>query len=361
MKKSLSAAFIAVIIILFFVSCASKPPPAPQEPPSPQRPASSQQPAASSDQVSLDELNAAKEKAEKSRKTATDFESPSYFPGEWEAAEALFTQAGQISLNSDDNAKKAAGTYDAAADSYDAVFNLAIPLYAQAKEDEIMETRGELIAAGARDQFPDYFTPADQEALKAYDQYEEKEYFSARETAVEALGIYQALTAAYNTWLVRQSITEKGFENYDPESFDDADELLIDAMNDYTEKDIPKMREKVRDAAGKYNNVLAAGWPPYARLRFSLAETERQTALDNKADVATRDIFAEADSMYKKSTELLESENYEEAAKEFIRAETHYVMANTETLRKRRHAAEAIAEAEVRIEELRRLLGIEAE
>jgi len=71
--------------------------------------------------------------------------------------------------------------------------------------------------------------------------------------------------------------------------------------------------------------------------------------LDIKANIAARDLFDEADSNYKTSVVSYDSQKYEEAAKQFINAETLFAAARTSASEKRHHAAEIIRKAQEKI------------
>ena len=332
MKKLLFfAPFIVTVAVL---SCQSAP--------TAQTAAPAQQadrPTAST-QAPTNELIAARARAEEARKRASDFESPAYFPSDWEAAEAQYAQAGQVP-----------SAYDAAAEAYDSLFKLTIPLYAQAREDEIMALRNKLIAAGARDYFPEPFTVADKTALTALDQYEADDYYAARDTAAQALTMYRILTSAYDAWLVRREIEEREFESYDPDNFDRAREILSDAIDAYGAGNYALAQENADEALLRYNLVLSTGWAAYAELRSSLADAERQAALDIKANVAVKDLFSTADTTFKTGTDAFDSKEYEEAAKQFISSEALFVLASTSASEKRHTAVETIREANRRIDE----------
>ena len=195
----------------------------------------------------------ASEAAEEARTMARDFEIPTWFPNEWEAAEALYANA----------------EYDSAADAYKTLIEQAIPLYAQAREDEIMLLRNDLIGLGARNAFPQYVLSADRAAILALDQYEEQDYYAARDSAAEALHMYQVLTSAYSAWQVRQEIRENALEVYDPDNFNLAGDTIRDAMDAYEAGDHLLAQAKAEEALAKYQTVLSAG------KRQSAAETIR--------------------------------------------------------------------------------------
>jgi len=300
---------------------------------------------------SADSLSSAVAGAEDARKKAGDFEADAYFPGEWEAAESQYAEAGLLAKNSGDDADKAAAAYNAVADAFDRLSGLAIPLYAQAREDEIMALRGYLIALGARDSFHEYLLDADITALLAYTLYEAKEYYPARDSAALALQKFNVLDTAFNAWFVRVEIRERGFAGYDSENFDLGGELLSGAMDAYMAGDFEGAQKKAETALSTFNLALSTAWASYAELRSSLAEGERLAALDMRTDIAAKDFFNMADSDNKTALDLLESKQYEDAAKLFINAEAMFVIASITTLEKRRNAAAAIRNANEKIQE----------
>ena len=303
----------------------------------------------------LDQLDAAAARAEDARKKAGDFESPSYFPSEWEAVETQYAQARSIPRATDADVNRAIGAYNTAADSYDSIFMLTIPLYAQAREDEIMALRDMLIATGARVSFPEYLSPADRTSLLALDQYEAQDFYPARNSAARALLMYQALTVGYDAWLLRWEINEREFELYEPDQYDHAEEIAGNGLDAYRAGNIPIAMESAEEALLRYRLVLFIAWAGYAELRSSLAEGERLAALDTKTDIASRDLFIMAESDNKAAQDLLKLERYEEAAKLFINAEAMYVIASMSTMEKRGAAAAAIREAREKIEESGRI------
>jgi hypothetical protein len=293
-----------------------------------------------------DSFNSAISVADESRKRAGDFEGNAYFPGEWEAAESRYAEAGSLTINAD-----AITAYNEAAAAFDSLFELAIPLYAQAREDEIMAIRGYLIELGARGKFSEYLLDAEKAALLAFDQYEAKDYYAARDSAANALQKFNVLGTAFNAWLLRVELLGRGFEGYDLEDFDIGNEEIVEAMGAYMDGDLETAHYKAERALSKYDMVLSTAWFYYAELRSSLAEGERLAALDMKTDIAAKDFFRMADSDNKTALDLMESKNYEDAAKLFINAEAMFVIASMTTLEKRRTAAAAIKHANEKIHE----------
>jgi hypothetical protein len=338
------ALLIVAMLVLPFLSCASTTPAT--TPPPAAKPA-----AAGPAPVTATEVAAAIARAEEARQKVIDFEGHNYFPSEWEAAEQKYTQAKLTDQKGTEAVRMVVAAYDAATEAFEPIFDMAVPLYAQAREDEIMALRDDLIATGARDLFPDLFLKADQSALSALDQYEAKEYYPARDTAFQTITMYKTLTSAYNAWQVRNEIIARDFDGYDPDNFDRAGEMLSEAMDTYSAGDSAAAQEKADEALNRYNLVLSTGWAAYAELRSSYAGAERQAALDVKANIATRDLFGEADASYKAATDSYGSKNYEEAAKQFIDSETLFITSSISASDKRHNASEMIREANEKIEE----------
>jgi hypothetical protein len=299
-----------------------------------------------------DDLGSALARVQESRKKAGDFDGSSYFPGEWEAAEGIYAKAGLLPKGSSEAIK----AYNEAADAFDRLFGLAIPLYAQAREDEIMAERGYLITLGARSFFPEYLLDADKAALLALTQYEAKDYYAARDSAAKALQKFTVLETAFNAWFLRVEILARGFAGYDPEQFDLGGEIINSAIDTYMAGDLEEALIKAEEALATYNLVLSNSWASYAELRASLAEGERQAALDMRTDIAAKEFFRIADSDNKTALALLKSKKFEDAARLFIDAEAMYVIASITTLEKRRAAAAAIKNANEKIRESDRIV-----
>jgi hypothetical protein len=228
---------------------------------------------------------------------------------------------------------------------------MTIPLYAQAREDEILAIREELVRSKFSILFPQYVEKADKIALTAKDQYDAKDYYAARETAAEALDEYETLLIGAKILLARQEILDRGFVKYDPENFEKADEISQTAVEQYDAGNKKGGIESAEEALLRFNIVLTNGWVAYAAERRASATAEREIAIANKVNIAVRESFREADAVFKTAEENYESETYSVAAKQYIEAEALFVIAGQQTELKRQTALEAIKQAEEKIEE----------
>ncbi|MDR0302234.1 MAG: hypothetical protein LBI04_07995 [Treponema sp.] len=356
MKKYIISVFLTLVIFsLVSVSCKSTPKASPEQ------------------ETAIEELKAANSRVDKARKSAIDFEAPSYFPSEWEDAEAQYADARRLSVQSTlivsqiaagtytddkimpdssiDEFKESAAALDKVADRYEELFDMAIPLYAQAREDEILAVREELISSQFSTLFPKYLENADKIALTAQEQYEAKDYYTARETAVEALAEYETLRLGAKILSARQEIADRGFAEYDPENFEKADEISQAAVVLYDSGDKKGAIESAEEALLRYNIVLTNGWTAYAAERRASAISERENAIANKVNIAVRESFREADTTFNNAEESYKNEMYSVAGIQYVEAEALFVIAGQQTEEKRQLAMETIRQAEEKIEE----------
>jgi len=346
MKKSIfSIIALIVMFALISVSCKSTPKP---EPETVEEVAPQVQEAV---RAVVDTLNGPMARAEEARKRAVDFESPAYFPSDWEKVEAQYAAAGDMPRSTGSETQQAAAAYNAAADAYDELLKKTIPLYAQAREDELMAARDELVATGFTNYFPDYLENADALALAALDQYENGDYYEARDTTAKALDEYETLLIGSKIFLTRQEIVDRGFRKYDPDNFDRADEVTRAAMDEYESGNKEAAVKNAEEAQLRYNLVLSNGWTAYAADRRKSSVSERELALAERANIAVRDTFRDAENLFNQAEEIFALGDFQNSANIYTDAEAIYVIARRDTEEKRQRAVESIRLAEEKIEE----------
>jgi len=353
MKKSvLLILLLSVIFVLTFVSCNSTPTTEPEV----QTPQASEEkapatpdtpPATGSYELPASLLT----RVEEARKRAIDFECPSYFPSDWEDVESQYTAVKGTRINSESELQQATSQLNSILDTYDGLFKKTVPLYAQAREDEILSIRDELIGTGLARYYPEYLKKADDIALTALDQYEAGDYYTSRDTAEEALSEYETLLIGARVYLRRQEIFDRGFDVYDLENLERADEIALIALDNYESGNREATIENAEEAMLRYNLLLTNGWVTYADDRRSFASFEREMALTNRVNIAVRDIFRDADTVYNNAEETFRARRYDEAAILFVESEALFVIARQETETRRQRAIETIRLAEEMIEE----------
>jgi len=200
-------------------------------------------------------------RADEARKRAIDFECPAYFPSEWDAVEAQYAAAANLPSSNQNETQTSA--FYTVADAYDGLFGKTIPLYAQAREDEIISARDELIGTGFTQFFPKYLRNIDQKALAALAQYEAGDYYKAKDTAAEALNEYETLIIGAEIFSTRQEIVDRGFTKYDFDNFDKADEAAQVAINEYEAGNKASAMSAAEEALFYFNIALTNGLTAY--------------------------------------------------------------------------------------------------
>jgi hypothetical protein len=328
MKKVISIFLLLIMATLVFVSCRSTP-----------------------EAVETDALNEAMGKAQAARQRAIDFESPAYFPSDWEAIETRYTQASEMPVSSAEEVQQATSIYNTLADDYDELFGRTIPLYAQAREDEILSTRETLIGTGFTSVFPAFLKKADDLALAAHEQFEANQFYPARETAAAALSEYETLLVGARVYLARQEIIDRGFVDFDRDNFLMVEEIIKTGLENYEAGNRAAAIANAEEALLRYSVVLGNGWTAFASERRTAVSSERETALAERVNVASRELFRAAETILNRAEEEFLLGNFNEAALHFIDAEANFAIARLDTEERRQRAEAVIRMAEERIEE----------
>jgi hypothetical protein len=350
---------IGIAVSLSILSCKGSPapvetPPPAVEPSTPPQPPVQDPDLGPPDQAAIDALNAAKGQADISRQQAIDIEGPSYFPADWEAAEAQYLAAGEQSQKpTQGEVKQALAQYKAVADVYDALARKCLPLYAQARADEINQARTEAIDAGISDISPSRLAIADATVDQALRQYETgkeaSDYYAAARSAFLALDRYRALKTGAIAYTVRQEIETRGFITYDPRNFELAEESASRAISAYDSEDIDIAASNAEEALVRYNLVLNTGWESYAAERRAAADKERQAAIALKANVAVKNEFDTANGIYGRAGAALQGKRFSEAVDLYLQSESQFADICIIAAEKRRLAEEAIKTAEEKV------------
>jgi hypothetical protein len=275
-------------------------------------------------------ISTTKLKADQARKQAMDFSSDTYFPSEWEEAEKQYAAA-----NND-------ASFNAVADTYNALFKKTIPLYAQAREDEIMAARDKLIATGFNDVYPQYLKNADDLAIAAQEKYDAGDYYGAKDSVSAALNEYDTLFVGGRAYLARQEIINRDFAKYDNDNLLKADEVAQTAIDAYDSGDKRTALANAEEALLRYNLVLSTGWEAYSSERKDAASKERELAVADKANIASRETFRKGEALLEEAKALYDDGKYSEAGLAFVEAEANYAISRKETEEKRIKAQEAI-------------------
>ena len=347
--------FLAGLLILAgALSCKNAPPMVEPAPPVEEAP-----PAETPDpdkalpaQASLDALNAAAERAARARQLVIDFNGPAAFPPDWQSAEALYTQAETgKDTSTAKTVRESTSRYNNAASALEALADKSVALFARDLETEVIAARDAAVQAGAETSAAGYFQPADDKALEAAAQYEAKDYYTARDSAYLARDMYGVLKTGAEAYTVRQEIVDRDFLKYDPQNIGVADELAVSGMADYEAGDIGAARDKADESLVRYNLALRTGKESFAAEKGAAAAEERQKALNLKANVAVRQDFEAAASIYNRAANSYRGQNFDAAAALYEESRAMYEVVSQAAEEKRRIAEEALRNAEEKMTE----------
>jgi hypothetical protein len=352
MKSKYGMGIFFVIVLSLAAACKTTPPAPPAESLSDTpRVVVSDPNAAPADQASLDALDAARARAENARKQAQNLEGQNYFPEDWNAAETGYRAAGEGPASTVGEARDTAAKYAATAAAYDEIARKSLPLYAWAREVEIIQARTDAINAGIEEVSPERLAAADAVVREAQLLYEGENYYAAADEAFRAVDSFRALAAgavAYKTW--------QEIENYDFGKYNRGDYVLVEqaglqAVEDYDGGRFAEARREAEEVMRRLDRILYTGWESFAVERKAAADRERQAALGLKANVAVRNEFNAALAVYNQGESSIRARNYDIAANMYAQSESMFSLAKTSAELKRRAAEEAVKAAEQKLVE----------
>lgn len=363
-KVFVSVLVVASLALLGLSSCASGPKPtapAPQE--EPKTPAETVQPAVEQkqpevtdpsklppDQAAESALAAAVARAEKSRKQAFDLEVPTTFAEDWKKAESVFmTGREKAQVKTQLSYTEATQAYTSAADAYDELALKALPLYAEARRQEIVKARSDAVTAGADQLLPDQLAAADKVADTAQVQFNSGEYYTAAASAQEARTRYIILKTGLDAYAVQQEIDRRDFAKYDGGNYSLAQQKLKAAQAAYEAGDVNAAQNNAEEALLRFRLALNKGREMNASGRGEAASAERQAAQDLKANVAVKSDFERAQAVYAEAEQAFKAEKYDDAADLFAQAESLFADAKNVAAEKRARALEAMQNAQQQI------------
>jgi hypothetical protein len=345
---------LGLLILAGGLSCKSAPPAEESAPPAEESPApeTGDPDKAPADQASLDALNAAAGRAAKARQLVIDSNGPAVFPSDWQSAEALYTQAESGKDTSTAKAvRESTARYNDAASALEALADKSIAQFARELEAEVIGIREAALKAGAETVAGEYLRSADNTALEAIAQYEAKDYYAARDSAYLARDMYGVLKTGTNAYTVRQEIIDRNFVEYDPHNIGVADEIALSGIADYEAGDIKAAQDKADEVLFRYNLALRTGKESFAADKGAVAADERQKALNLKANVAVRQDFDAATSIYNRAVNSYRGQNFDAAAALYEESRAMYEVIGLVAEEKRRIAEEALRSVEEKMTE----------
>ena len=349
MKRKYTMSVLLGLAILFLTVACKSAPPQPEAPVVP--PTGIAEPNnAPPDQALLRALDEAITKAGNARKLVMDFNGPDYFPSDWQSAEALYKQAEQQkNTQTVLTTRESIALYNKAAEAFDPLAVKTVAKYREDKERELLNAR--YAVTRVEELVPEYLEDADKTALAAEAKYQAKDYYGARDEAGNALTMYGLLKAALDAYEVRDEIAYNDFEVYDPVNIELADNLGISVADDYTNRNFSVAADKIDEVTLRYNLALKTAWESFAADKGADAFNARQEALDLKANVAVRQEFNSAQTVFTNANAAFSAQKHSESAKLFTESTAMFDAVIRVARQKRIAAEEALARANQRMTE----------
>ena len=338
MKKLLP---ILAIFTLLIAGCASKPTtPEPEPQPEPEPVV---EPSVS--QAKLDELMT---EASALRKRAFDLKLFEVVAEEYKAADAQYV-TGKTAYDANDP-EKAVPALEEAIASFKDVIAKGVSILAAENKKKAEEMKALAVKTGAEDTAAERLAEGDvaYESAKALsDGGKDEEALVAYESARKT---YEAAYKKANATKLRDFIEEKDFAQYDSGNYKLADDKMAESESLFASNPDGAL-DALDEATLRYNLVIQKGWQFYAMGRKAPADDAKQRSEEIKAQVAVKDRYAEALTVYNNASSLMAGGNYEDAGKEFDNAAELFETAYAEAEVKRNAALSALESLETKTQE----------
>jgi hypothetical protein len=339
-------------MMLVILAAACKSTPSETEPETVAEPPATTVPSETVSQALLNSLSDARTRAEASRQEAQSVNGPVYFSDDWNQADSGFTRTG-TGLNTENaqSVQDAIASYNSLAAAFEDITRRSLPLYAEARQEEVLNARQAAIDAGAFEFSPGRFYIADEKGEEVSTRIDADDYRGAIGAADVALNYYNALKLGADAYMLRGAILDDNLAPYDQSNFDAAEENGIKALNAYDEGDLATVMVVVQEALNRYTQVWKTAWRSIATERRDSAGVERRAALNIKANVAVKDEYNAADALYNQAGAKFQSEEFEDAAELYTRSASMFTVVWETAEYKRQIADEAIQAAEQKVAE----------
>ena len=330
---------ILAIGVLLAAGCATKPP-TPEPEPVPQ-PA----PVPAVSQADVDGLLS---EASALRKKAFDLKLFEVVAEDYKAADAKYVE-GKTAYDAKDN-EKAAPILKETVAAFKNVIAKGAEILAVENRKRADEMKALAVKAGAEQSASARLAEGDAVYASGVNLSGGKKYEEALVAFEKARQTYEAAFKKANALRIRASIEEKDFARHDVDNFKLADEKLAEADALFATNPDGAL-DALDEATLRYNLVVQKGWQTYAIGRKAPADDAKQRSEDIKAQVAVKEQYAKALTVYNNASALMAGGNYEEAGPEFDRSTTLFEEAYAQAEVKRDAALEALAEAEAKAQE----------
>lgn len=347
-KKPLQAILILVSTIAILASCASKPKAPVPEPAVPPAASGTEQPGTqATPAVAQEDLDKLMAEAKELKKKAFDLKLFEVLPDDYKAADALYA-VGAKSYD-DKDAPAAKEGLDAAIAAYKDLISRGIVEIAAAKKKDAEDMKATAIKAGADASQGERFGAGDESFGAAESLLEESK-------AEEAIPEFESARLYYElAWKrsvagdLKAGIEEKDFAKWDSGNFQVADNKYQAEEGFWASGNLADRaagQDALEEAILRFNLVVQKGREMTVSTIKDKTDEAKRRSEDIKANVAVKDQYEAAQSLYAEGASQLAAKDYESAADSFDRAGAGFDEAYQAAAEKKAKADEAMKAAE---------------
>ena len=183
---------------------------------------------------------------------------------------------------------------------------------------------------------PEYLWQADDVAFDAFDKWDAEDYDGAREGVEKALLMYATLKTGVEAYQLREALAEAAVE-FNPSVFWQTDDIGFSAIDKWDAEDYEGAKADAESAMLGYT-IIGAG-------------EGRRRALDARADVAVRQEFSVAQTLYDRANNAIQWNDPVGALRLYRESMILFMRAATTADERRRSAEEALRRAQQRFNE----------
>jgi tetratricopeptide (TPR) repeat protein len=336
---------LGVAVIALAASCATKPPAAPEPEPQIVAPVQPEPKAPEINRGELDELHS---RVVALRKDAFELGLKDSMAQEYASAETRYV-AGKTALDKDDR-PTAKAELTAAEPLFTDLVAKGAKMVAEQRQSDAGAARGRAVQADSEVYSPDSLALADAHLAKADSLLASGDSKAAIAAYVMAVSAYDAVEKRSMAVAVRDEVDALDYGELDAGNYGIAGQKL-DAVEGLLESDPDKAQDNAAEAVLRYNLVLDKGWELTAGSKRDDAGQYKADSEGIKAQVAVKDDYAEAKSVWDKALEVYKSGDHEAALGLFTEAEDLFYMVYQKTLSKKEAADAAIRDAAAKNEQ----------
>lgn len=322
MRLSLVGAVLTVVALV--LSCKTSPPPVAPEPETPTVEAPAEpavEPKAVETVAAPAELKAS---AVELRKKAFDYGLKDTLPAEYNKADAAYLR-GVENYDKDNAVSEAA--FKEAIELFKQVLDQGLPLVASTESQRARDAQEVAAGKGAVSYYEKPYD-ATVERLDAADELKASgDYEAAIAAYRDAAARFTAIGTMCDAASARDEIANRGYAEYDTSNWNLAEQKLASAES-ILDSDPAASYNSADEALLRYRMVIRNAQLYYASDRKNLSDSERERAMDIKAEVASREQFEDAEALYESAQAYEEAEDYESAAELYDQAAAAFTAAH---------------------------------